>query len=204
VPAERDELVHGVGIPPAAGNGEPVSERVDDLQGWCGGRALPAAPDPRWVDRLRGDVRGLECCRAGSPAGRSRRARSRCAGPASEARSALARLRAATVQSWLLRATVARRTDPMLPRRPGGRRVGAGRTVTPCAMRHPPDSMHSNRSSNGFVRCRRSSRRSGGSSLERPRPSGSHADVRLGSELERFRVQTAQEQDALVTRVVNG
>jgi hypothetical protein len=33
-------------------------------------------------------------------------------------------------------------------------------------------------------------------------PSGLHADVRLASDFERFRVQTSKERDALVRRIV--
>jgi hypothetical protein len=33
-------------------------------------------------------------------------------------------------------------------------------------------------------------------------PSGFHADLRLGSEFERFRVQTRQEQNALIRRMM--
>ena len=35
-------------------------------------------------------------------------------------------------------------------------------------------------------------------------PAGLHADVRLGSEFERFRVQTRREQDALLKRIAAG
>ncbi|HYI61614.1 MAG TPA: hypothetical protein VEW93_07395 [Acidimicrobiales bacterium] len=35
-------------------------------------------------------------------------------------------------------------------------------------------------------------------------PSGLHADLRLGSEFERLRVQTRQEQEALVRRIMAG
>ena len=35
-------------------------------------------------------------------------------------------------------------------------------------------------------------------------PSGFHADIRLGSEFERLRVQTTKEQDALMKRILAG
>ena len=34
-------------------------------------------------------------------------------------------------------------------------------------------------------------------------PSGLHADVRLGAEFERFRVETPEERDALVDRILH-
>ena len=34
-------------------------------------------------------------------------------------------------------------------------------------------------------------------------PSGLHADVRLGAEFERFRVETSEERDALVDRILH-
>lgn len=35
-------------------------------------------------------------------------------------------------------------------------------------------------------------------------PSGLHADVRLGADFERFRVQTPEERAALLDRIANG